>query len=329
MTTINKKNLIVTLADANFIDQAKQLFSSVYFKAGWTGDYLLLASDISEADLTWFKEKGILIYDCPLLFDKPVGSRNYPPVVLSKFYLFKEYFKQWQKIIFLDADIIVRAPFEEILTVDNFGAVRTTFALRDEFVWESWSDVKKVKSAYRLNGPAFNSGFFIFNTDLITNKTFDDLFSLHQRFEGVSVHGEEATLNLFFYKNWQELPIVYNSMPFFMDKYYRLSSSRLLAVVIHFVNSLKPWDKNSPYYQEWQENLQAADLINIKQPVSPVSKIDAKELKKYLRFIKLINKKKIWETPLLLLDSQLGQLGLFIKEKNPKLYKIISLKKHD
>ena len=33
----NKKNLLVTLADNNYIDQAKQVFSSVYFNAGWSG----------------------------------------------------------------------------------------------------------------------------------------------------------------------------------------------------------------------------------------------------------------------------------------------------
>lgn len=50
-----KKNLIVTLADKNYIDQAKQLFSSVYFNAGWNGDYMLLAHEISESELRWFK----------------------------------------------------------------------------------------------------------------------------------------------------------------------------------------------------------------------------------------------------------------------------------
>ena len=56
-----KKNLLVTLADRNFLDQAKQLFSSVYWNAGWDGDYMLLAFKIPEQELEWFRKKRILV----------------------------------------------------------------------------------------------------------------------------------------------------------------------------------------------------------------------------------------------------------------------------
>ena len=59
-----KKDLLVTLADSNYVDQAKQLFSSVYWNAGWRGDYMLLAYNIAERDLKWFRDKGILVKEC-------------------------------------------------------------------------------------------------------------------------------------------------------------------------------------------------------------------------------------------------------------------------
>jgi hypothetical protein len=43
-----KKNLLVTLATKDYILLAKQLFSSVYFNAGWKDDYMLLACQVSE-----------------------------------------------------------------------------------------------------------------------------------------------------------------------------------------------------------------------------------------------------------------------------------------
>jgi hypothetical protein len=49
-------NLLVAIADANHIDQAKQLFSSVYFNAGWKGDYMLMAHEIPEKELLWFRD---------------------------------------------------------------------------------------------------------------------------------------------------------------------------------------------------------------------------------------------------------------------------------
>jgi hypothetical protein len=67
--TEQKDSVIVTLADKNYVDQAKQLFSSVYWNAGWKGDYLLLSSGIPEEELKWFRNKGIIVYECkPLIF---------------------------------------------------------------------------------------------------------------------------------------------------------------------------------------------------------------------------------------------------------------------
>lgn len=327
--SINKKNLIVTLTDANFINQAKQLFASVYFKAGWQGDYLLLACGLSDEDKVWFKTKGILVYDCQPLSNQPVGSKKYPPIVLSKYYLFKEYFKQWQRIIFLDADIMVRSSLDELLKVVNFGAVSTTFALRDEFFWNDWLAVKKLKNKYKLNGQAFNSGVFIFNTDLITETTFDEIISLQKEFDNLSVHGEEAVLNLYFYKKWTELSIIYNSMPFYMDNFYKLNESNLRAVVVHFVNSVKPWTNPSPYFLEWSDNFKNADRINLNQRLVAEKFCPELELTSYLKYLRRIDIIKSWRKSWLFIDSQLGQLGLFIKYKNSKFYKLINFQKND
>ena len=65
-----KKDLLVTLADENFLDQAKQLFSSVYWNAGWKGDYMLLAHEIPESKLKWFRDKGILVKKCKSVCDR-------------------------------------------------------------------------------------------------------------------------------------------------------------------------------------------------------------------------------------------------------------------
>ena len=111
------QNLLVTLADKNYILQAKQLFSSVYHNAGWKGDYMLLACEIPEDELTWFKEKGILIKYCkPLLDDtRSIGS--------AKFYLFTKEFKEWDKIIYLDSDIIVRASLDELTWLEKSSPI--------------------------------------------------------------------------------------------------------------------------------------------------------------------------------------------------------------
>jgi len=95
----------VTLADKNYVKQAKQLFSSAYWNAGWKGDYMLLSHKVPEKELKWFRKKGILVKKCEL-FDKK-DFEYWPPTILIKFYLFSTEFKKWKNVIFLDADIFV------------------------------------------------------------------------------------------------------------------------------------------------------------------------------------------------------------------------------
>ena len=325
--TATKKNVLVTLADSNFIAQAKQLFASVYFNSGWTGDYLLLAQGISAADLAWFQEKGIIIFECALLSTQPIGVKEYPAIVLSKFYLFTEYFKQWERVVFLDADIIVRFSLDELLVASGFSAPAATIRLSGEFAADNYPLFRELKRHYRLTGPAFNTGVFSFTTDLITSETFSRLMALFNKFGPLNVHGEEPTLNLFFYQNWHTLPVIYNSIPSHLAKFYRLDSRRLLAAALHFVNSVKPWKPESDYYQEWIANLERAEKIDLASR-PPAQALPSKKLRTYLRYIRLVDFFLAVYRAVLFVDWQIGQAGLYLKYKNPELYKLISLRKH-
>src|SRR4030042_4797413 len=118
-----KKDLLVTLADKNYMNQAKALFSSVDWNAGWKGDYMLLSHDIPEKELKWFRDKGILVKKCKPLYNKKIGVTEVrPPVVASKFYLFTPEFKKWKNIIFLEGDIIVRASLDKLTQLNGFYA---------------------------------------------------------------------------------------------------------------------------------------------------------------------------------------------------------------
>lgn len=63
-----KHNLIVTLANRRYLNHAKQVFSSLYFNAGWDGDYMLLAHQIPKQELEWFSKRGILVKECDNIF---------------------------------------------------------------------------------------------------------------------------------------------------------------------------------------------------------------------------------------------------------------------
>jgi len=113
-----KRNLLVTTADENYIDAAKQFFASAYFNSGWQGDYMLLSCGINEKKLQWFKDRGIFVKKCEPL--APVGYKNrWAASNINKIYLFQEEMKHWGKVLFFDADTIIRASLDGLLRVKS------------------------------------------------------------------------------------------------------------------------------------------------------------------------------------------------------------------
>ena len=169
-------NLLVTLADRNFLDQAKQLLSSAYWNAGWNGDYMLLACEIPATELQWFRRKRILIKEVKPHCGRESGNNGllYPATVTSKLCVFSEEFKEWRTVVFIDADCIVRYPLDALVRTKSFAAARdwlTTAVIgcqarRPESIEESV--YSQQLNGFSLTATAFNTGVFAFNTDIIT-----------------------------------------------------------------------------------------------------------------------------------------------------------------
>ncbi len=249
-----KKDLLVTLADESYIAQAKQLFSSVYWNAGWKGDFMLLTPKTTPGqELEWFKKKGILIKKCePLYTGKSIGK--WPSLVLSKCCLFSEEFKRWKNVIFLDSDIIVRASLEDLTNLKGFSAIRghdklsriflTPIHLKLEKI--ASEPLKQLKRGLDFDSPGFNTGVLAFNTEIIEKDTFDKVKSLINRYFSVSASGEEAILNILFYKKWAQLSEVYNLYPKSVIFGARLKAKNIRGIILHFAGD-KPWDKENPF----------------------------------------------------------------------------------
>lgn len=326
-SVIAKRNLLVALADKNFITQAKQLFSSVYNNAGWKGDYMLLAYNLEESDKAWFKERGILIFDCPSWQDLS-GAQKYPAVTLSKLFLFQTYFKRWRHVVFLDSDVIVRTSLDGLLSCHDFSAPKATYIkLKDEFV--IGKDDEHLFKQYDLESSAFCSGVFVIETKMIENDTFSKLKDVNQKFGHFGVFGEEPSLNLYFYKNWNELAPEYHGIPWFFKEQYKIPEKKVKARIFHFLCRDKPWDKTSYYFSEWSNNLEAANNINLWQ----IKKAKPFRGKYYFLFylycrknVRKIDVKKIWRI-FEKIDASIGRFGMVIEKKAPGIYRFISIKK--
>lgn len=340
----NRKNLLVTLADKNYVQQAKQLFSSVYWNAGWEGDYMLFSHEIPEQELKWFRDKGILIKKCVPLYHNITGEYNYPPVIFDKLYLFTPELKNWKNIVFLDADIIVKASLERLTKIKQLGAVQD-FYFKKLFS-QLYDPLKNQFNnvTYDLNVPAFNSGVIAFNTDMIANSTFGELNLFIKNYPSDFKYPEQAVLNLYFYKKWKKLPLLYNT---FIAYHHLKLPDWLKCIVIHFIRcpdypSL--WDIKNPFYQEWKTNLEKAEFIDLNkiQKVKKWSILKTKyysllfkmnlfvelaphKLKKFFFIYRIkgffVYKLKYFFLYLINTPGRImGQIGNFIKKNNPDLY---------
>ncbi len=315
-----KKDLLVTLSDSNFIDQAKQLFSSVYFNSGWDGDYMLLAHNIPENKLKWFKDKEILVKECKPLSRNDVFEHS--GVILDKLYLFSEEFKQWEHVVFLDSDMIVKASLKPLTKIRKLAAVNARIKLSEQF-FPGNNLYEELSEKYNLRKKSFNSGLLAFPTNIIKKNTFNELMDLYQQYKHISKCNEESILNLYFYNNWQSLPGVYN---YFVSVIMitNMKLNKIKAVIYHFISiqdfdEYRAWHPENLYFKEWQGNLKKSDLINLnsrpagKKITAIVRLINSLLISLLFEYIKDRYIKDYF-------NRKIGDIVHFIKNISPALY---------
>lgn len=286
-----KKNLLVTLATKDYIPLAKQLFSSVYFNAGWKGDYMLLACQIHEKDLKWFRMKGILVKKYKPFYTQAVKNQYSfnARVGTLKFFLFTPEFKKWKNIIYLDADIIVRGSLEKLSNIKGFAAVPDSAGpLRNQFLSEREENkfiFAELKKNYDLNKPSFNSGVMAFSTKTIKKNMLIRIKALLKKYERIRITSDQISFNLLFYKKWRRLPFVYNLLLFALKtvKKNNLKNTGVKTIVLHFAKSLKDIldiKKKKLLYKEWRRNLYKAEVINLEEVLPPKNIWTAQKIKR-------------------------------------------------
>ncbi len=319
---MTKKNLLVTIADESYVDAAKQVFSGAYFNAGWKGAYMLLSYKIPEEKLEWFRDKGILVkkYE-PLVDEKKFG--RWFSVALSRFYLFKMEFKKWNRIIYIDGDIIIRASLDDLLKVNDFAAVDGVYPFRTLFS-KNMSE----------KGCKFNSGLFVFDTKIVTKTTFLDLTKTLKNYSIYALKADESILNLFFYKKWQKLPFYYNVyVSEFFKMLYKFNIIKINGIMIHFptngvFDNHKPWNKTNPFYKEWKFNFDRADEINIKKYYDNYKVFTYSEKKYWQNYYRKLYSlwkieiffDKVFIRPITIYLNFLGKIGIFLKKNFPNIY---------
>lgn len=276
-----KNDVLVALADRNFLDQAKQLFATAYWNSGWSGDYLLLAHDIPEPSLSWFREKGIHVLHCAPL---DCGSSKKGDIITaSKCYLFSEFLKQWQSVVYLDVDIVTRGSLNGLAGSPGFAACSSLGqTVRENLIAEHEIPATlrhELSHRFDLDRQAFNSGVMAFPSSIIHGTMLEDLLAVFVKFGSCArFGGDQLPLNLYFYDKWRQLPGAYNQI--ISVDYRSYDPAKLSGLVIHCVSfGNGPWTEGSIFFGEWQANFKRADAIDLRN-IPAIGALPDEEIKR-------------------------------------------------
>ena len=280
------KKVFVALANKKFIEYSKSLFHSARVDGKWDGDFVLIVpkEDKGKFDEKEFTDNGIKIF-----FGKTLPGNPKPHYY--KYYLWTEYFKQWDWIFYCDMDVLFfnKIDFDledkqkDILYTNDCAGTPLSyqFEYRKEYVekmdtdthakyewinknWGYWDD--------GLNLPSFQSCFMLFHKDLIQDNTFENLINLHNEYYvyyNLVLHGlteEQSILNVEFLGRWKELGDKFiNAYPraqeleWEMDKMNKsyedkrdYKSEGIIA--LHFYQFFQPWSEHNLRFNPiWRE----------------------------------------------------------------------------
>ncbi len=143
----------------------------------------------------------------------------------------------YDKIIYLDADIIVRKNIDHLFYLeDDFGAVRKTI---------STINIKTKESNSFIDDNHFNAGVLVLTP---SKETYKDLME-QKDFVNDEDGSDQSLLNIYFRFNWHRLPQIYNATKRLMsalpEVWERIWGD---VCVIHYTvqASDKPWLNENP-----------------------------------------------------------------------------------
>ncbi len=271
-------DVLVTLTDQHAVDQARQLFCSAYFQGQWRGDFALIAVDLAPADLDSFRQAGVCVKSESLPALTPAAD-TLPRIRFCKHAVFSDFFKQWETVVFMDSDIIVRRPLAHLAQVTGFSAVpaQISHTLSEQLCSYGTDLIEKeaaifadLSSRYNLASPAFNSGVMAFPSGIIGEELRANLRRLTRAYHAICPL-EQILLNLLFHENWAALPAEYN-VP--AGVFAQDSCTEQAAHVLHFLGpGNKPWSVDqkgaSLYRDEWQANYSRWQEFSVRLANSP------------------------------------------------------------
>ena len=251
---MKEMNILVTL-DSNYVKQLNVMLYSL-FKSNPDNYFhiFLLNKSIDDNELEETEriigEKGKLISvkakDIGL--EKAPTTSRYPEEIYYRIFAAKYLPESIDRILYLDPDIIVNGPLNEIYSlpmVDYFFAAAS-------HTGTIITAVNSLRLDMEEDAPYINSGVMLMNLDLLRKEQdFDDVFGFIEKRKGMLILPDQDIISALYgsriyaldtYRyNMTELLYVLHS-PF--EKRLNLEWVRKNSAIIHYCGRNKPWKEN-------------------------------------------------------------------------------------
>jgi glycosyltransferase involved in cell wall biosynthesis/lipopolysaccharide biosynthesis glycosyltransferase len=287
-------NALVIVANKEYFEKAQQLMASAYFSGGWTEDIILLTDYLNQNQEEWCKKHNIIVKALPYITQ--IQIKEYNPIIFHKYYLFSDEFADWERIIFLDVDIIVCKSLERLKKLEGLWGARDLAhsPMSVQFLYPDLRDsqgeklFREIEQKYNLHECSFNTGVLVITREYRNNTIFNDLVKLLEKYYSIAYFSDQSIFNIYFRKQVKFLPQIYNSYTIVEPK-----NKKIPTAVLHFAGwevNTKPWHPKNTYYEQWINNLKKCNKINIEQP-EEVKRISKEEIKKSAQEWYTINEK--------------------------------------
>ena len=198
--------ILVLVSDKNYLQHVKYLFTNIINEGKWDGDLCLIFNGDESENLEEFLNYGIIV------IKKKIENPYY-----AKLYLFSDYFKNWDYLMYMDCDFVIFDSLSNIPLPNNEILMdQEPFYIHQYFCQGEDENIRQYKlnelrgKNLNIDTLGFNSGFMFLDTKLITQNTQSELFDLKEQLQKYNNHtnpngGDQPILNLYFLENIKKI----------------------------------------------------------------------------------------------------------------------------
>ena len=147
-----------------------------------------------------------------------------------KLHLFNTFFKKWDSIFYIDCGMIIHSDITPMLQLVKKNKLLAHSDAYPKYEWKlniqfdktNTEIFTKLMNKYRLDIDYFQSGILLYDTNIINDNTFNDLYNLSLEYP-ISNTNEQGIMNLYFnctHNLWEQIPLR-NSITNFYDFWAR------------------------------------------------------------------------------------------------------------